>query len=367
MHRVSVALDPSYDVVVGAGALDEVAAVIGDRRRAVVVTQRPLAALAEGLDPLGSDGSGLWTIEIGEGEHAKSLATVEKLCREFARGGLGRGDVVVALGGGVVGDTAGFASAVYHRGIDVVQVPTTLLAQVDAAIGGKTAVNIPEGKNLVGAFHQPIGVIADTATLKTLPERELRCGLGEVAKYALMPEGEAIRALLDDQGPLVRAREPDVLADLVAGCVAIKAQIVADDPEERTGRRATLNYGHTLGHALEIAGGHELAHGEAVAIGLVFAANLAAALERVGSDTVEDVSALVSALGLPTTVPLDGISADDLVVLMQRDKKASGGITFVLPGEWDRSRRRSATPCPRPRLPPAAGGDTTLRHARMGD
>jgi 5-deoxy-5-amino-3-dehydroquinate synthase len=332
MRRVSVALKPSYDVVVGTGVLDEVAGLIGDRRRAVIVTQRPLVALAEGLGPLGSDGSALWIIEIGEGEHAKSLATVEELCREFARGRLGRGDVVVALGGGVVGDTAGFASAVYHRGIDVVQVPTTLLAQVDAAIGGKTAVNIPEGKNLVGAFHQPIGVIADTATLTTLPEREFRCGLGEVVKYALMPEGEAIRGLLDDHRALVRAREPDVLADLVTGCVAIKAQVVADDPEERTGRRATLNFGHTLGHALEVAGGHELAHGEAVAIGLVFATNLAAAVERVGPDSVDDVVALVSGLGLPTTVPFEGISANDLLVLMQRDKKASGGITFVLPG-----------------------------------
>lgn len=332
MRRVRVVVEPSYDVVVGAGALDEVAGLIGNQRRTVIVTQRPLLALAEGLGALGSDGSARWIIEIGEGEHAKSLTTVEELCREFARGGLGRGDVVVALGGGVVGDTVGFASAVYHRGIDVVQVPTTLLAQVDAAVGGKTAVNIPEGKNLVGAFHQPIGVIADTATLATLPEREFLCGLGEVAKYALMPEGSAVRALLDDHGALVRAREPDVLADLVAGCVAIKAQVVADDPEERTGRRATLNYGHTLAHALEVAGGHELAHGEAVAIGLVFAANLAAALERVGIDTVDDVVAVISALGLPTAVPLEGISADDLLVLMRRDKKASGGITFVLPG-----------------------------------
>ena len=220
----------------------------------------------------------------------------------------------------------------YHRGIDVVQVPTTLLAQVDAAIGGKTAVNIPEGKNLLGAFHQPIGVIADTATLETLPEREFRCGLGEVVKYALMPEGEAIRALLEQHAARVRAREPEVLTDLVAACVAIKAEIVAADPDERTGRRATLNYGHTLAHALEIAGDHELAHGEAVAIGLVFAVNLAAALERVGPDEVERVDVAVSDLGLPKTVPLEGVSADDLLVLMRRDKKASGGITFVLPG-----------------------------------
>lgn len=332
MRRVTVGLEPPYDVTVGAGALEQLASVIGERRRVVVVTQPAVASLAGSLGPLGSEDASGWTIEIGDGEHAKSLATVEELCREFARGGLGRGDVVVALGGGVVGDTAGFASAVYHRGIDVVQVPTTLLGQVDAAIGGKTAVNIPEGKNLLGAFHQPIGVIADTTTLETLPEREFRCGLGEVVKYALMPEGVAIRTLLEQHATGVRAREPEVLTDLVAACVAIKAEIVAADPDERTGRRASLNYGHTLAHALEIAGDHEVAHGEAVAIGLVFAVNLAAALERVGPDEVERVDVAVSDLGLPKTVTLEGVSADDLLELMRRDKKSSGGITFVLPG-----------------------------------
>ena len=185
---------------------------------------------------------------IGDGEDAKTLATVDDLCSRLAAWGLLRGDAVVALGGGVVGDTAGFAAAVYHRGVAVVQAPTTLLAQVDAAIGGKTAVNLPEGKNLVGAFHQPIGVLADIDTLATLPTREYRAGLGEVAKYALMPGGDARRRARRTSTPPRSSRAiVDVLAELVAACAAMKAAVVAADPQERTGLRATLNLGHTLG------------------------------------------------------------------------------------------------------------------------
>jgi 3-dehydroquinate synthetase len=237
----------------------------------------------------------------------------------------------------VVGDTAGFAAAVYHRGVAVVQVPTTLLSQVDAAIGGKTAVNLPEGKNLVGALHQPIGVVADTDTLTSLPERDFRCGLGEVAKYALMPQGGAVVDLLRLRIDRVLSRDPDVLGELVAECAAIKAAVVAADPGERTGIREHLNYGHTLAHALETvsssasSGSDGLAHGEAVAIGLVFDANLAHALERVGLDVVDRVHGVVAGLGLPTEVPGD-FDADTLSEVMRRDKKAAGGLTFVLPG-----------------------------------
>jgi 3-dehydroquinate synthetase len=242
-----------------------------------------------------------------------------------------RGDAVVALGGGVVGDTAGFAASVYYRGVAVVQAPTTLLAQVDAAIGGKTAVNLPEGKNLVGAFHQPLGVLADVDALTTLPTREYRAGLGEVAKYALMPEGERVARVLEVDAARVVARDPAVLTELIAACAAIKAAVVAADPEERTGRRAVLNYGHTLAHALETIGQYELLHGEAVAIGLVFAGALAGATERIDASAVARHRELVAALGLPTAVP-DGAHAALLVVAMQRDKKAQGGLTFVLPG-----------------------------------
>jgi 3-dehydroquinate synthase len=275
-------------------------------------------------------------VTMDDGEVAKTLATVEAICRELAQEGVLRGDVLVALGGGVVGDTAGFAAAVYHRGIDVVQAPTTLLGQVDAAIGGKTAVNLPEGKNLVGAFHQPVAVLADTSSLETLPAAEFRSGLGEVAKYALMPEGSAIVDLLRLHTDRVLARDPEVLATLVAECVTIKSAVVAGDPQERTGARATLNYGHTLAHALETAssiaaGDHGIAHGEAVAIGLVFAVNLAHAMERVGLDSVDRVHGVVAGLGLPVAVPGD-VSREDLLQVMKRDKKAKGGLTFVLPG-----------------------------------
>jgi 3-dehydroquinate synthase len=296
-----------------------------------VTQRRVLEACHEQMAPF-LDAHSLPVLFIDDGEGAKTLASVEALCRDFAAQGLLRADAVVALGGGVVGDTVGFAAAVYHRGVAVVQVPTTLLAQVDAAIGGKTAVNLPEGKNLVGAFHQPLGVLADTTTLATLPDKELRCGLGEVAKYALMPDGDEVAAVLDRGADRVLSRDPEVLGELVAACAAVKAEIVAADPEERTGRRATLNYGHTLAHALETVSGHALAHGEAVAIGLVFAANLAHALERVGPDVPERVASLLARLGLPTTVPAGTSDRDALVALMQRDKKSKGGLTFVLPG-----------------------------------
>jgi 3-dehydroquinate synthetase len=215
----------------------------------------------------------------------------------------------------------------------VVQCATTLLAQVDAAIGGKTAVNLPEGKNLVGAFHQPVAVLADVTTLATLPERDYGAGLGEVAKYALMGGADdryGMAALIRDRGDAIIARDPDVLTDLVSRCAAIKAAVVAADPHERTGIRATLNYGHTFGHALETVGRHDLHHGEAVAVGLVFAGALAAALERVSPAEADRHRGLVASLGLP--VAADGARADDLLAVMRRDKKARGGLTFVLAG-----------------------------------
>jgi len=335
MRRVTVPVDPAYDVVVGTGALDVLPGIIAGRRRTVVVTQeRLLDALGEGVrSGLGPDP---WIVTIGDGETAKTLRTVEELCRAFASGGLLRDDVVVALGGGVVGDTAGFAAAVYHRGVDVVQVPTSLLAQVDAAIGGKTAVNLPEGKNLVGAFHQPIAVICDTDLLGSLPAPDFRSGLGEIAKYACMPEGAEIVDLLRLRTDAVLARDPDVLASLVLASVAIKAAVIGDDPHERSGRRAELNYGHTFAHALETAtagidGGEPMPHGEAVGVGLVFDVHLAHAVERVGLDVVDRVHGVVAGLGLPVAAPAD-LARAELLEIMRRDKKSSGGLTFVLPG-----------------------------------
>jgi 5-deoxy-5-amino-3-dehydroquinate synthase len=333
---VTVGVTPPYDVVVAPGALERVGAVLTGFRRVAIVSQpevadRYVAAVRAGLDAESE------LFLMGEGEDAKSLATIEDLCRRFAAWGLLRGDAVIALGGGVVGDTAGFAAATYHRGVAVLQVPTTLLAMVDAAIGGKTAVNLPEGKNLVGAFHQPIGVIADTDTLSTLPAGEYRSGLGEVAKYALLgdvvEDPSGLVELLRLETAAVLTRDPAVLGDLVTRCVQVKADVVAKDPEERTGLRATLNLGHTFAHALETAGGYGLTHGEAVAIGLVFAGALAGGCERVGPDVVDRYQAVPATLGLATEVPGgEALDPGELVALMRRDKKASGGLTFVLPG-----------------------------------
>ncbi len=315
MITVPVSLgERSYEVLVGAGARHELASVIpSSSRRAAVVTQ---PGVGVEVDP----GREHIVIEMGSGEEAKSMATVESLCRRLADWGLTRADTVVAVGGGVVTDTAGFAAAVYHRGVAVVHVPTTLLGQVDAAIGGKTGVNLPEGKNLVGAFWQPAAVLCDTEVLATLPEREARSGLGELAKYHFLGGRPAGAPPLDELP----------LDERVAACVRIKAEVVGDD-EREAGRRAILNYGHTLAHALETVGRYDLRHGEAVAIGLVFAAELGRRMGRIDDGRVAEHRRVVAAYGLPSTLP-PGVDTDELVVVMGRDKKATGGLTFVLDG-----------------------------------
>jgi 5-deoxy-5-amino-3-dehydroquinate synthase len=327
-QRIPVDLgDRSYDVVIES-SYDALRDALRGRRRVAYVTQpavtRHVGPLVETAMSDAQVAHALFL--IGEDEDAKSLATIESLSSAFAQWGLLRGDLVLAVGGGVVGDTAGFAAAVYYRGVDVVQVPTTLLAMVDSAIGGKTGVNLPEGKNLVGAFHQPRGVYVNPVVLQTLPDREYQCGLGEVAKYALMGD-DFVSARVD----ALVARDPDVLAEVIARCVEIKARVVAADEYERSGVRAVLNYGHTVAHALETATGHALLHGEAVAVGLVFAAQLGAVLERVSPDVPARTEALLHALGLPTYAP-PGLRAADLLEIMARDKKSAGALTFVLDG-----------------------------------
>jgi 3-dehydroquinate synthase len=334
MKRVPVDLGArSYDVVVGDGAVGELESLFAGRARVAIVSQDAVVEEHGHLvrDALAAAGVRHETFLIGDGEAHKTLATIEQLARGFTTWGLRRNDAVVALGGGMVGDVAGFAAAVHYRGVAVAQVPTTLLAMVDASIGGKTAVNLPEGKNLVGAFHQPVAVLADPAVLTTLPEREYRCGLGEVAKYALLGDHDLAQLVATNAAAVV-GREPTVVADVVARSAAIKARYVEADEEERLGVRAHLNYGHTLAHALETVCGYALAHGEAVAIGLVFAAELAGALERVPRREVERQRALVESLGLATRVPA-AVKRGDLVDVMARDKKSSGGLTFVLAGD----------------------------------
>jgi 5-deoxy-5-amino-3-dehydroquinate synthase len=319
VRRVEVPLgERSYPVLVGPGALAALPGLLPETCAGVaVVTQE-----AVGIDLV--TGRDQEVFIIGQGEEAKSLATVEELCRRFARFGLSRSGVVVGLGGGVVTDVAGFAAAVYHRGVPVVQAPTTLLGQVDAAIGGKTGVNLPEGKNLVGAFWQPLAVVCDTGTLATLPPREYRSGLGEMAKYAFLGV-------------------PDLPSlpteDAVARCVACKAGFVGGDERESESLvpgagagRALLNYGHTLAHALESVGRYDLRHGEAVAVGLVFAARLARALGRVDDARVAEHERVVAAYDLPSRLP-PGVDRAAVVETMGRDKKATGdGLTFVLDG-----------------------------------
>ncbi|MBI4933225.1 MAG: 3-dehydroquinate synthase [Actinobacteria bacterium] len=301
----------SYDVLVGHGARRELAAMLpSTARRAAVVTQE---GIPFDVDP----GMPFERFEIGQGEDHKTLATIERLCSGFAGMGLTRHDVVIGVGGGMVTDVAGFAAASWHRGIPIVHVSTSLVGMVDAAIGGKTGVNLPEGKNLVGAYWQPSGVVCDLDALATLPPREVRCGRGEMAKYHFLT-GDDLLAMDE--------------AERIARCVQIKADIVSSD-EREGGRRALLNYGHTLAHALEIATGHSLAHGEAVAVGLVYAAHLAHRLGRIDQVRVQQHYDVVGgSYELGTSLP-SGLAATELVGLMGRDKKVlSDGLTFVLDG-----------------------------------
>ena len=311
MIRLEVALPEgrSYPVLVGPQAAEELASVLPSGVQRVAIVTQPDIPVA--VDP----GVDHRIFPIPNGETAKALSTIEELCRAFATWGLTRGDAIVGVGGGVVTDVAGFAAASYHRGLPVVHVATTLLAQIDAAIGGKTGVNLPEGKNLIGAFWQPAAVLCDTSALDTLPTREMRCGLGEMAKYHFLGGDDLADLAFDQQ---------------VARCVEIKADIVAAD-ERDAGRRAVLNYGHTLGHAIETTGHYDLRHGEAVAIGLVYAAELSQALERIDSDRVAEHRKIVDGYGLPISLP-EGAETDDLMAAMARDKKAVDGLTFALDG-----------------------------------
>jgi len=301
--------DRTYRVIVGDGAVHELGSLVPVKaKRAAVVTQSSIPVEVDtGIEQK--------TFVIGEGEIHKSLSTVETLCRGFAEWGMTRNDIVVGVGGGLVTDVAGFAASVYHRGVAALYVSTTLLGQVDAAIGGKTGVNLPEGKNLVGAFWQPSGVICDTATLATLPAREFRAGLGEIAKYHFLGGGRL---------------DAEELPERVAACVRIKADVVAED-EREGGRRAILNYGHTLAHALEIEGLFDLKHGEAVAIGVIYAAEVAHRLGRIDAAAVAEHRRVIAEYGLENRLP-DGTDKQRVIELFSRDKKALDGVTMVLDG-----------------------------------
>ncbi|MCA9051229.1 MAG: 3-dehydroquinate synthase, partial [Planctomycetaceae bacterium] len=270
---------------------------------------------------------------IVPGEKSKSLEQASRLYDELVTFGADRQTVVVAVGGGVVGDLAGYVAATYARGLRFIQVPTTLLAQVDSSVGGKTGINHPKGKNLIGAFHQPVGVLVDTDVLKTLPDREYRSGLAEVVKYGVILD-EPFFAWLETNVAGINARAPEVLQHIVARSCELKAQVVKEDEFETTGLRAILNYGHTFAHAFEaLAGYGALLHGEAVSIGMCCAARLAERLGRISNDIVVRQQRLLEAVKLPVHVPKDLHSRPQQIVdCMMLDKKTvAGNLKFILP------------------------------------
>jgi 3-dehydroquinate synthase len=318
-------------VAAGDGALAAGLEPLGERlaeKLVFAVTSRPIAELhGAGLDALARRCGELRRLEVPDGEAAKSPAVAERLWRELGRGGALRDSAVVAFGGGSVGDLAGFVAGTYARGLDLVQLPTTLLAQVDAALGGKCALDLPEGKNLVGLFHHPVAVVADTRLLATLPPAQLRSGLVEAVKMAALLDLELFGAIETDLGALL-AGDAGALAPVVARALRAKARVVESDPEERSGARALLNFGHTLGHALEAEAGYgALLHGDAVAHGLRFALRLSVA--RGGDrDFAARLERLLDRMGVP---PLPRLDAAALLARVARDKKARrGGTAWVL-------------------------------------
>jgi 3-dehydroquinate synthase len=342
IERLRVALaERSYDIAVGPGLIESAGAAILPllrRRQAVIVTDEQVArhhlpALRRSLD---HHGIANHAIVLPPGEGTKDLAHFGRLIDDVLASGIERGTMLIALGGGVVGDITGFAAATLLRGIDFVQIPTTLLAQVDSSVGGKTAINTVAGKNLVGAFYQPRLVLADTASLATLPRREVRAGYGEVVKYGLI-RNAGFFDWLEAEGRAVCDLEPSALTRAVMVSCRMKAEIVAADEREIGDYRALLNFGHTFGHALEAETGfgERLLHGEAVALGMVWAFDFAVRLGLASGQDAHRVRRHLAASGLPTTlaeIGLSGDAADRLLAHMGKDKKVrDGAITLILP------------------------------------
>ncbi|MEQ1615258.1 MAG: 3-dehydroquinate synthase [Hyphomicrobiaceae bacterium] len=329
----------AYDVMIGPGLLSRAGDLVRERlgnRKVAIITDRNVAShhLATLAAPFRADGRLRGEIILEPGEATKCFAQLAHVCERLLELGVERGDLVVALGGGVIGDLAGFAAAILRRGVRFVQIPTSLLAQVDSSVGGKTGINSPQGKNLVGAFHQPSLVLADTSLLASLPTRELRAGYGEVAKYGLLGDAAFFAWLEANVGDVMRL-QPAAIAKAVARSVEMKARIVERD-ETETGERMLLNLGHTFGHALESFTGYSsrLLHGEGVAIGMCLAFRLSEELGHVVPQTAARVAAHLKAVGLPTRVtdiPGDKPDAATMVRLMGQDKKvADGRLTFIL-------------------------------------
>ena len=331
---VHVALgERSYDILIGDGLLADLprhaAQLKLGRRCAIIADSNTSPLFNRGVtEALSASGTNVTTHIVPAGETSKSLSVSGGLFERFAEEGLSRRAWVLALGGGVVGDLAGFIAATYLRGIDFVQVPTTLLAMVDSSVGGKVAINLPQGKNLVGSFYQPRLVIADTGTLRTLPEREFRSGMAEVIKYGIIYDA-ALFDLLERQLEAVMAKDPAVLAPIIARCCQIKADVVSQD-ERETGLRAILNFGHTIGHAFEAVTEYgKYLHGEAVASGMLLAARLSRKHGGLSAQDVERIEALLRRTGFDLKPPQ--LPFSEIIAPMRRDKKAiEGKLRFVL-------------------------------------
>lgn len=332
LTRLSLSLERDrYDVVVGDGILSRLPGLMEDagvfRRRIAIVTDTNVAPLYSQtiIDPLRAAGCEIVEIVVPAGEVSKSMEQVTEVCRQMLRSGLDRKSLLIALGGGVVGDLAGFAAAIFQRGIPFVQIPTTVVSQVDSSVGGKTGVNTPEGKNLLGAFHQPGLVVADVATLRSLPAREYNEGFAEIIKHAAIRDA----GLLSVVEALGTRRER--LVSLIARNVAIKAAIVEADERETLGLRALLNFGHTIGHGIENAAGYgEMLHGEAISLGLVAALRLSVAYSTLKQSDADRIIAVLRLFGLPTVLPRS-LARSAIIEALGRDKKfEEGQVRFVL-------------------------------------
>ncbi|WZO99226.1 3-dehydroquinate synthase [Isosphaeraceae bacterium EP7] len=341
--RVPVDLGPrSYEVRVvsdraaefgpfAAEALNETWAGRGCKLALVVTDENLSGRVGPYVEGLAGAGIRAEVATVPPGEASKSAETAWTLYDRLIEMKADRHTCVVAVGGGVVGDLSGYVAATFARGLPLVMVPTTLLAQVDSSVGGKVGVNHPRAKNIIGAFHQPVGVWVDTATLATLPARELKCGLAEVVKYGVILDDDFF-AWLERQAAPIAAGEPGPLRHLIAHCCRLKADVVSRDEREETGLRAVLNFGHTIGHAIEAVAGYGggYLHGEAVAVGMVAESRLAERLGWVDAETTARLTALLARFGLPVSAP--GLAPDALIEAMGRDKKNKGGRTrFVLP------------------------------------
>jgi 3-dehydroquinate synthase len=343
MQRVTVGLPGrQYDILIGADLLARAAEFIAPLAptRITIVTGTAVGALyAAALRQALAAVADVATLVLPDGETHKHWPSVATILDALVAGGADRKSLVVALGGGVVGDVAGFAASIYMRGIRFVQIPTTLLAQVDSSVGGKTGINHPRGKNLIGAFHQPQLVISDTSTLRTLPDRELSAGLAEILKHGLLADREYFEQTARELTAL-REREPDALLRAIARSCQIKAGIVERD-ERESGERALLNLGHTFGHAIEALTGYQRwLHGEAVGCGLLLAADLSHRVGLLARDSLAPIEAAVRAAGLP--IRIDGLSAQAAIQSMRGDKKAeAGAIRFILLERIGRALQRT--------------------------